>query len=296
VFDGTAWSLLPYLTISNGDWVIQAILTAQAASTSSDRVNNVVGIDMAAPEVGSYAVRIEAYNIPQGPQPYALVVTGGTLSDLTQAIPPQAPTDLSDQVISPTQVDLSWTDNSADETGFKIERKLGTGGTYAQIDTVGVNETTYSDTTTIGGPTYFYRIRAYNAEGDSSPSNEVAVTPGVPDPPTGLSATAASYSQVNLSWADGSVGETGFKIQRKTGAAGTWVQIALVGSDQTAYSDTTVTGSVTYYYRGFSYNPRGDSPASNEASTTTPALVVGGGGGGGGGCFIETVKAWQRKL
>jgi subtilisin family serine protease len=287
VFDGTAWSLLPYPPISNGDWAIQAILTAQEASTSSDRVNNVVGIDIATPEVGSHAVRIEAYNIPQGPQPYALVVTGGNLSDLTQAIPPQAPTDLTDQVIASTQVDLSWTDNSADETGFRIERKQGAAGTYAQIDTVGVNETIYSDTTTIGGPTYFYRIKAYNAEGDSASSNQVSVTPGVPDPPTAFSATPASYSQVSLTWTDGSVGETGFRIQRKTGTAGVWAQLAIVSSDQTAYVDTSVSGSTTYYYRCFSYNPRGDSQPSNEASATTPAVpVAGGGGGGGGGCFV----------
>jgi len=48
---------------------------------------------------------------------------------------PIAPTNLTGQAISTTQINLSWTDNSTNETGFKIERKIGT-GTYAIVSTV----------------------------------------------------------------------------------------------------------------------------------------------------------------
>ena len=70
------------------------------------------------------------------------------------------------------QLQLTWTDNSNNEDGFKIERKLGTTGTFSQIDTVGVNATTYTDTNLTDGATYCYRLRAFNSAGNSAYSSE----------------------------------------------------------------------------------------------------------------------------
>jgi len=75
------------------------------------------------------------------------------------------------------QLSLSWTDMSGDENGFKIERKTGTGGTYAQIATVGANVTSYTDPNLAGGSTYCYQLRAFNTAGDSAYSNEACGAP-----------------------------------------------------------------------------------------------------------------------
>ena len=56
-----------------------------------------------------------------------------------------ATVDTSPGAASPSVL-LSWVDNSDNETSFKIERKTGTGGTYAQIGNAGANATGYSDT------------------------------------------------------------------------------------------------------------------------------------------------------
>ena len=67
-------------------------------------------------------------------------------------------------------------------------------------------------------------------------------------PPTGLLAMPMSSSRIDLSWTH-SGSQTGFKVERKTGAAGTWAQVALVASSARAHSDTTVAGNTTYFYR-----------------------------------------------
>ena len=74
------------------------------------------------------------------------------------------------------QLQLTWTDNSNNEDGFKIERKLGTNGTFSQITSVGVNVTTYSDTNLTDGATYCYRLAAFNSAGTSAYSTEGCAT------------------------------------------------------------------------------------------------------------------------
>jgi len=72
---------------------------------------------------------------------------------------------------------LQWTDNANNETGFKVERKTGTGGAFAQIATVGVNVTSYNDSSVNAGNTYCYRVRAYNSTADSAYTNEACGSP-----------------------------------------------------------------------------------------------------------------------
>jgi len=166
-YAGGTWSKWPI-----DDYMFRAVVSTPDYSTTYDRVNNVVAIDISNPSTGDYSIRIEGYNVPQGPQPYALVVSGGNLSDLTELIPPTAPDNLSASSPSQTQINLSWTDNSTNELGFEIERKNGSGGAYSQVATLGENITSYTDTGLTESTTYYYRVRAYNAAGNSVYSNE----------------------------------------------------------------------------------------------------------------------------
>ncbi|MBI5043343.1 MAG: fibronectin type III domain-containing protein [Nitrospirae bacterium] len=68
-----------------------------------------------------------------------------------------------------------WTDNST-ETGFRIERSGSSGGPYSEIATVGANVTTYSNTGLSSSTTYYYRVRAYNANGNSASSSVASAT------------------------------------------------------------------------------------------------------------------------
>ncbi|MBI2082323.1 MAG: fibronectin type III domain-containing protein [Deltaproteobacteria bacterium] len=89
-------------------------------------------------------------------------------------IPPSAPTDLI-ATASETSVALSWSDNSSNETGFKILRKDSLEGDFEVVTTTAANATSYTNTVPAAG-TYWYRIKATNAYGDSFGSNEVSVT------------------------------------------------------------------------------------------------------------------------
>jgi transcriptional regulator CtsR len=187
--------------------------------------------------------------------------------------PPAAPSGLGATAASDTQINLSWTDNATNESGFKIERKTGASGTYSQIATVGAGVTTYQDAGLTASTQYYYRVRATNTGGDSDYSNEANATTQPPPPPpaapTGLGATAVSGSQINLAWSDNATNESGFKIERKTGSGGTYIQIATVGTGVTVYQDTGLAGSTQYYYRVRATNLSGDSAYSNEANSST---------------------------
>ncbi|MBI4842746.1 MAG: S8 family serine peptidase [Nitrospirae bacterium] len=114
------------------------------------------------------------------------VLTGGRLNAYRALAgsapppPPSAPSNLSAVSVSTSQINLTWSDNSSNETGFKIERKTGSSGTYSEIKSVGQNVTSYSNTGLSAFTTYYYRVRSYNnTSGNSSYSNTANATTGV---------------------------------------------------------------------------------------------------------------------
>jgi titin len=97
------------------------------------------------------------------------------LAGAAQAQVPAAPTNLAATAASTTQINLSWTDTSGNETSFKIERKTNT-SSFSQIATVGSNVTTFSNTGLTSATTYTYRVRASNSSGNSGYTNEASAT------------------------------------------------------------------------------------------------------------------------
>ncbi|MGH7598557.1 MAG: fibronectin type III domain-containing protein, partial [bacterium] len=212
-----------------------------------------------------YFYRVRAYNAGAN-SAYSNVANATTLPDI-----PAAPTDLTATTASKTQINLMWSDNSNDETGFKIERKVSSAAAYTPVTSVGPNVTSFSVTELSPDTKYAFRVLAYNTGGDSDYSNsvEAKTLQNLPAAPGNLTATAISANQIKLSWADNAGNELGFKIERKKGEAGIYTQIATVGINVKSYSNTGLSPNTNYFYRVRAYNTGGHSKYSSEANAQT---------------------------
>jgi hypothetical protein len=129
--------------------------------------------------------RVRAYN-GAGNSPYSNIASADTTAFCATPTPtprptatptptatplptPRAPSNLVATAVGCLDINLSWTDNSNNENGFKIERSVN-GGNFSQINIVGQNVTTYQDHLGTSGLRY-YRVRAYNGAGNSQYSN-----------------------------------------------------------------------------------------------------------------------------
>jgi predicted phage tail protein len=117
----------------------------------------------------TYVYRLRATNTG-GDSAYSNEVSVTTLTS-----PPTAPSNLNATAVSSTQINLAWKDNSSNETGFVIERKTGSNGTWAQIGTTTANVASFSSTGLSAKTRYYYRVLATNAAGNSAYSNAANV-------------------------------------------------------------------------------------------------------------------------
>ncbi|HKU33408.1 MAG TPA: fibronectin type III domain-containing protein [Candidatus Nitrosotalea sp.] len=108
-------------------------------------------------------------------------------------------------------------------------------------------------------------------------------SPTAPQPPTNLTSSVISSSQINLSWIapvdDGGSPITGYKIERSLDSSSIWnTVVPNTGNTDTTYSDTGLSSNTTYTYRVSSINSAGTSSPSNTSSATTdasaPAIVL----------------------
>lgn len=213
-----------------------------------------------------YYYRVRAFN-DVGSSGYTNVADA-----TTNASPPNAPGNLSATTASESQLNLNWTDNSGNESGFEIERSQD-GTNFSKIADVGANTTSYSSGGLNANTQYWYRIRAKNSGGNSGYSNVANATTNdvAPAAPQNLSANPVTNKQIDLSWTDiaGAFGlETGYEVERSADGT-TFTKIADMAANATAYQSTGLSTLTKYWYRIRAKNAIGYSPYSNIAETTT---------------------------
>lgn len=121
-----------------------------------------------------YYYRVRAFN-SAGSSGFSNIASGRTLP-----LPPTAPSALQAAAFSAVQVNLSWTDNSNNETGFYLEYRPAS-GVYQALATVAANGLSYSASGLTPSTQYFFRVRAFNSGGNSAFASEVSLTTPAPD-------------------------------------------------------------------------------------------------------------------
>ncbi len=199
------------------------------------------------------------------------------------AAPPSTPADptgLTATAAGATRIDLAWTDNAGNESGYEVERSTsGAGGPYSLLVSLPANTTAYSNTGLGGATEYCYRVRAVNGVGGSGyagPACATTATPAPPADPSGLSASAPTYGQVHLAWTDNSADETFFELERSTsGSGGPFTLLATLAANTVAYDDLNRDPGTEYCYRVRAVNADGASGHAGPACATTPAATAG---------------------
>jgi hypothetical protein len=185
-------------------------------------------------------------------------------------LPPRAPNGLAATASSSTQIDLAWTDNSDDETAFAIWRKSGA-GTWARVGVVPPNSTSFSDTGLTPATSYDYRVRAISNVG-ASLWTSIATTVTRPQSlaaPTDFTVNAVSSCQIKLTWTDNSTNETAFEIWRKVGS-GNWVFLSYMPANSISFTDTNVSGGISYTYTIRAIN----SPLASSFATAVTVTAL----------------------
>ncbi len=162
--------------------------TTSGVYTQVSDVGNATSAALSNLTIGkTYYFMVTAYNhgsVESAPSNQVSFVGGSTPTPTPTATPtptptttatPAAPSSLKATTASSSRINLLWTDNSTNESGFKIERSTN-GTTFAQIGTVGAQTTAYASTGLSASTKYFYRIRAYNSVGNSAYSNTTSAT------------------------------------------------------------------------------------------------------------------------
>ena len=206
--------------------------------------------------------------------------------------PPEAPSLLTGTRVGTgnnRRVDLTWVDNSSNETGFIVQRALTGTGPWSDLATVGANVTAYTDPIGNTNQTFFYRVIASNTVGyvatagysnlvvKSLPTDPVqvpATTVQLPVAPSNLTAVVQAGPQVLLTWTDNATDESGFVIERAVNG-GAFATLVTVGprnnTGSVSYTDVAVATGDTCVYRVAALNAAGWSAYSNTATVTVPA-------------------------
>jgi chitodextrinase len=231
------------------------IITPQDADIAQDRIVSATGSYSATASLGAspWLMQMVAFR------------AGSATPDTT---PPSQPTGLTATAVSGSQINLSWTASTDNlgVTGYRVFRNTVLVGTSAT--------TTYSDTGHEAATAYSYTVSAVDAAGNistaSAPASATTAAPDTspPSQPTGLTATAVSGSQINLSWtaSTDNVGVTGYRVFRNA------VQVA--SPTTTTYNDTGLASSTTYTYTVSAVDAAGNNSATSAAATATTPQVT----------------------
>jgi hypothetical protein len=202
-----------------------------------------------------------------------------TYTPTSSSTAPAAPSNLAATAASATQVNLTWTNNATNQTGFHIDRATDSAFTQNLVtQSAGASATSFVDSGLTAGTTYFYRVRAFNAVGDSPNSNTASVTtPTLPAAVSNLRVTKVTFNEVDLSWTNNATNATSIQVFRKQGGNNP-ILIASLSPTTTSLADTGLVAALqpgtTYTYNVQAVNAAGPSPVTSVTATTASRVLA----------------------
>ena len=228
------------------------------------RVVNVPPNATSCANAGLTAATTYYYRVMANDSPHSNVVSATTLSGATDG----APGRLSATATSSNQIDLSWSENVYDVTGFKIERCEGKGcSSFSEIASVAANVTSYQNTDLTALTSYSYRLRAYKQGSHYAYSNIASATTSrstvPPSVPKGLVANAVSSSQITLSWNSEAVDHraAGYNVYQYGERIGSTIG--------TSYTIKRLTPNTQYCYSVQAFDNAGNSSFQSDIACAT---------------------------
>ena len=187
-----------------------------------------------------------------------------------------SPSDLAAEENDIGDVKISWIDNSSQESGFSIERKVEGMEIYESIGSVGENFGSYIDSTVQENVVYNYRVKAFNSFVESDYSNEVSLKTEIKPVNTPASFAAEFFDlpkRVQLTWEDRAFNEEGYVVERKVRSDESYSVLDTLTLDEVVFVDTTVNWETTYSYRIYAFSKYLQSDYSPSIEVNTPVSV-----------------------
>ncbi len=191
---------------------------------------------------------------------------------------PNAPSDIIASLsASQEMINVFWNDNSANEEGFLLQRKMNLAN-WETIALTAVNANIYVDTNISAGNAYRYKVRSFNGSLNSvyvsslEVSVEQAVIKTKPLAPSHLVAKLNTGIMV-LSWQDNSDNENGFTLERRI-QSGIWQQLAELAMNNIQYSNRLLEAGKIYEYRLTAFNEVGHSNSVSMVAEKIPNETV----------------------
>jgi len=194
-----------------------------------------------------------------------------------------APSNPAAIAVSVNRIDLSWQDNSTNESGFEVHRSTtGPSGVFSLRASLPANTTAFSDSGLSASTQYCYSVRAFQTKSSKTylsafSAIACATTPAPPPPPPPPAPSAPGPVYAGLmtwvQWVDNSTNEDGFRVERSPDNGANWMIVGSTGPSNDAsvtFVDTTWTVEQSACYRVIAFNAAGDSPSS--VACTPPLL------------------------
>ncbi len=199
--------------------------------------------------------------------------SGATVAGVADAwTRPSAPSDLTGQVVSADEIDLSWVNQSPGATLTVGRSVTASDDPFAVIANLPADSTLYHDVSISDGISYDYVVWANFAGGQSGPSNRATLASPL-HAPSNLAVANVTGDGIDITWTNSTANATAIEIDR-AGGDGVFVPLTTtLGTEQTGYHDAGLDSSEVYSYRVRDVNAVSASSFVTTAPTLTLAAV-----------------------